>query len=67
MIPENEIKEYILKGIEEETVNRHTDRFWTNLHNCGTTIWLDTGDMEEALEVWSGEMEALTTNNTGNT
>ena len=64
MIAENKIKEYILKGIEEETVNRHTDQFWTNLHNCGTTIWLDTGDMDEALQVWSGEMEALTTNNT---
>ncbi|MBN1388043.1 MAG: hypothetical protein JW965_06315 [Bacteroidales bacterium] len=64
MTSENKIREYILKGIEEETIDHHTDTFWTNLHNCGTTIWLDTGDMDEALQVWSGEMEALTTNNT---
>ncbi|HCC70678.1 MAG TPA: transaldolase, partial [Bacteroidales bacterium] len=64
MTVENRIKEYILKDIEEETVNSLNDPFWTSLHNSGTTIWLDTGDMEEALEVWSAEMEALTTNNT---
>lgn len=64
MTLDNKIKEFILKDLEEKEINHHTDRFWTNLHNCGTTIWLDTGDMEEALEVWSGEMEALTTNNT---
>lgn len=64
MALENKIKEYILKDINEGSIKRDNDRFWTNLHNCGTTLWLDTGDMEEALEVWSGEMEALTTNNT---
>ena len=64
MTLEKRIKEFIINDLDEKEVNRRTDRFWTNLHNCGTSIWLDTGDMEEALEVWSGEMEALTTNNT---
>ncbi|HDZ41513.1 MAG TPA: transaldolase [Bacteroidetes bacterium] len=64
MTTEKNIKEYILKGIEEETVNGQYDPFWTSLHNTGTTLWLDTGDIDEAMEVWSGEMEALTTNNT---
>lgn len=64
MTLENKIKDYVLKDVKEKEVDHHSDPFWTNLHNCGTTIWLDTGDMDEALEVWSGEMEALTTNNT---
>jgi len=64
MTDEKAIKDYILKGIDEEKVNIHPDPFWTNLHNTGTALWLDTGDIDEALEVWSGEMQALTTNNT---
>ncbi|MGM0668050.1 MAG: transaldolase family protein [Bacteroidota bacterium] len=64
MMAEKKIKDYILKGIEEDPVNVHADSFWANLHNTGTTLWLDTGDIDEALQVWSGEMEALTTNNT---
>lgn len=61
---EKKIREYIQKGIKEEKVNRPADSFWTALKDCGTTLWLDTGDMDEALEIWSGDMEALTTNNT---
>ncbi|MEA1887698.1 MAG: transaldolase family protein [Bacteroidota bacterium] len=64
MTVENKIKDYIQKNIHEETVKAHPDPFWTNLRNCGTTLWLDTGDMNDVLSVWSGEMEALTTNNT---
>ena len=64
MTLENKIKDYVLKDVEEKEVDHQNDPFWTSLHNCGTAIWLDTGDMDEALEVWSGEMEALTTNNT---
>lgn len=64
MTLESKVKDFILKGIDEETVKAKTDPFWTNLRNCGTTLWLDTGDMDDALSVWSGEMEALTTNNT---
>ncbi|MCF8223326.1 MAG: transaldolase family protein [Bacteroidales bacterium] len=61
---ENKIKNFIIDGINEERVNAASDPFWANLHNTGTTLWLDTGDMEEALDVWTGDMEALTTNNT---
>ncbi len=64
MTADKKIKEYILKGIEEETVNAQADSFWADLHSTGTTLWLDTGDIDEALQVWSAEMEALTTNNT---
>jgi len=64
MTADKKIKDFILKGIEEEKVNGQSDSFWADLQSTGTTLWLDTGDMDEALEVWSGEMEALTTNNT---
>ncbi|MEE4214000.1 MAG: transaldolase family protein [Bacteroidales bacterium] len=64
MTADKKIKDYILKGIEEETVNAQADSFWADLHSTGTTLWLDTGDIDEALQVWSAEMEALTTNNT---
>lgn len=64
MITEKSIKDFIIKGLEEERLNGQPDPFWTSLRNTGTTIWLDTGDIEEAMEVWSGEMAALTTNNT---
>ena len=64
MTADKKIKDYILKGIEEETVNGKVDSFWADLRSTGTTLWLDTGDIDEALQVWSGEMEALTTNNT---
>ena len=37
---------------------------WTALNRLGTELWLDTGDMDEAQRLWSGEFTALTTNNT---
>jgi len=64
MTTENKIKDYILKDINEDKVKASPDSFWAGLHECGTSLWLDTGDMDEAKEVWTAEMEALTTNNT---
>ncbi len=60
------IKEFVHRGID---INRNetqysSDPFWQNLRNCGTELWLDTGDMEEAAKIWTNEMSALTTNNT---
>ncbi len=34
------------------------------LRDVGSGLWLDTGDIEAALKVWSPELSALTTNNT---
>ena len=34
------------------------------LRELGTSLWLDTGDAGAATQVWSAEIEALTTNNT---
>ncbi len=58
------IKEFILKGIDEDKVAAKPDKFWQGLKNVGTELWLDTGDMDEAEKIWSSEMTALTTNNT---
>ena len=59
-----QIKSFILKGIDEKPVVAVSDPFWQSLRSTGTELWLDTGDMEEAEKNWSAEMTALTTNNT---
>jgi len=37
---------------------------WAAVKACGTELWLDTGDLEEARRLWAGEFTGLTTNNT---
>ncbi len=37
---------------------------WQKVRALGTRLWLDTGDVDEAQELWCSEFEALTTNNT---
>ncbi|MBI5094575.1 MAG: transaldolase [Candidatus Hydrogenedentes bacterium] len=37
---------------------------WRAVTATGTTLWLDTGDMDEATSLWNSEFKALTTNNT---
>ncbi len=37
---------------------------WRRLTEVGTTLWLDTGDLDAARALWAAEFEALTTNNT---
>lgn len=58
------IKEHIMADAGEPRFKTHNDPFWSKLIACGTTLWLDTGDMEEAEQVLTNEMHALTTNNT---
>lgn len=55
----------IKSNIEDEQLKiQRSDPFWESLKNTGTELWLDTGDLEEASEIWTREMSALTTNNT---
>ncbi|AKJ64092.1 transaldolase family protein [Kiritimatiella glycovorans] len=42
----------------------HGDSEWHKLQETGTRLWLDTGDIDQAAELWTSEFEALTTNNT---
>ena len=37
--------------------------YWAKLAQMGTKLWLDTGDIDEALKMWCTEFSALTTNN----
>jgi len=37
---------------------------WQKVRTLGTRLWLDTGDLDEAGQLWCTEFEALTTNNT---
>jgi transaldolase len=61
-----DIKAIAREGINmgEERVKPRTSSFWSNLKKTGTNLWLDTGDIESASEIWSSEMNGLTTNNT---
>nr|WP_293181639.1 transaldolase family protein [Nannocystis sp.] len=38
--------------------------FWSGLTETGTELWLDTGDIDAAGQLWCDEFSALTTNNT---
>lgn len=58
------IKSYVTSNINEPVFDAAQNDFWDRLKSSGTTLWLDTGDMKEADEVWTSDMEALTTNNT---
>jgi transaldolase len=40
------------------------DAEWQKVVAAGTTLWLDTGDIDEARKLITAEFEALTTNNT---
>ncbi|MFO7575052.1 MAG: transaldolase family protein [Bacteroidales bacterium] len=58
------VKEFVYADLSEEAVTGSEDKFWQSLRKTGTTLWLDTGDIEEAEANWTAEMSALTTNNT---
>ena len=61
---EKKIIDFLQKDLNEKPVTAKKDPFWNSLRKTGTELWLDTGDMDEALANWSAEMSALTTNNT---
>lgn len=37
---------------------------WSRLRDLGSELWLDTGSLDDAADVWTREFSALTTNNT---
>ena len=62
------VHELVREGFDHEfgkpRVPMKADAHWRAIRDVGTTLWLDTGDMEEATRLWVAEFEALTTNNT---
>jgi transaldolase len=61
---DKQIIEFLNKDLRETRVTAKKDQFWQSLRKTGTELWLDTGDIDEALSNWTAEMSALTTNNT---
>jgi transaldolase len=40
------------------------EELWQGMRTAGTSLWLDTGDVDAIRKLWTREFEALTTNNT---
>jgi transaldolase len=69
MATQTAVEDLVTRIIREDNstivpVNLRHDDVWHKLRDLGTSLWLDTGDMDEASLLWNGEFEALTTNNT---
>ena len=62
----DDIKAVAAEGVEtiNDRIRAQSSPFWSGLKKTGTELWLDTGDIDSASEVWSSEMTGLTTNNT---
>jgi transaldolase len=60
------VRQIILSYVEgkERTGLFSSKPLWAGLRGCGSELWLDTGDMDEAAALWCREFSALTTNNT---
>ena len=50
--------------IEGSAPQAGSDQLLARLKNLGSEIWVDTGELEKAQDIWKQEMTALTTNNT---
>jgi transaldolase len=61
-----EIHAFVREGIDLRSgrLAAASDPFWKGLRAIGTELWLDTGDLEAASQLWCAELSALTTNNT---
>ncbi len=61
--------EDVLHGLAFETISgelprNESDPLLSKLKTLGSEIWVDTGELEKAEQVWREELTALTTNNT---
>lgn len=50
--------------LKKEPIPYPSKSFWRGLKELGSELWLDTGDIEKASNLWAREFTALTTNNT---
>jgi len=58
------IHQIAFENITGDAPASHSSALLAKLQSLGTQVWVDTGDLDKAKEVWQGEMTALTTNNT---
>ena len=65
---EREIREFVRRGFSPSfgqlKQQFQTDNTWHRVRELGTEIWLDTGSIAEAKQLWTQEFSGLTTNNT---
>ncbi len=62
-----EVAQFCLKNVPQPQQNRSsfpTSPLWAAAQKTGTSLWLDTGDIDAAKELWTRDFTALTTNNT---
>jgi transaldolase len=57
------LEQVILDGIAETPLPGLANPLWEQVEATGTTLWLDTGDMDQAARLWNPSFQALTTNN----
>src|SRR3989442_171209 len=62
---DEKLREIALDAVKTEGVpGAASDPALAKLRSLGTELWLDTGNLSEARELWRREFSALTTNNT---
>lgn len=62
-----EVARFCLQQVTQPQTSRSTfpsSPLWAAAAKTGTALWLDTGDIDAAKELWTREFTALTTNNT---
>jgi transaldolase len=62
-----EVAKFCLAQVTQPQAKRDTfpsHPLWSAVAKTGTNLWLDTGDVDAARELWVREFTALTTNNT---
>src|SRR5277367_1371533 len=58
------VREGFTHGSGKTAETAKDDPEWRKVHDTGTRLWLDTGDIDEASKLWNSSFDALTTNNT---
>ena len=62
------VRELVLEdfpgGFTASKIKPKPSEAWRPVTRIGSRLWLDTGDIEQATELWNEEFSALTTNNT---
>lgn len=63
----NDVAAFCLQQVQDPQQSRSSfksSELWAAVAKTGTSLWLDTGDIEAAQALWTQDFEALTTNNT---
>jgi len=62
------VRDFVLEGFTpcfaEKSNEFAAHATWARMRQLGSDLWLDTGSIEDAADVWTREFTALTTNNT---